>query len=487
MKSKFKLKVGLLLIFITSCSQSSPQFAVLLWSPNSSLPENVVYEIQEEKVENQKNLILIKAPNNNAQWVEKWRVEVFSSLEEAKARALIPTEELMTIAVGARLWVKPEPYDSIITTLGKGILVRVIQRKEKDIANPVHWVEAISETGFRGWIPSYMLGSPSTSSTIRSLASLLDAGPWRPLSLKDMIESKRISITLLQSDLGFYLDPIEGTIKIITYQENQTVQENFKITKISETANDLGEFFVEGNIPLKIVWVNDNFLRVIIPRGTNETQVEFFSFKSLNSEKISEIITEELAKRLEYRNQLMNISKRWRSVTYGTLIFNDEGMDSWEGMDRLIPYLMQFLEDEYNKIKSENTDLNLSYADEGIDNNQNVLDKYRSWFGSVTHGGYQQTQDPTYVWAGKIQFNIYAPLPPRTLPIVSNSGYPMGALFYLEDDAPPLPFAIGFDGEGGMVKGLVLIPLPALKLSAEGSITEELPKNPVVIYFTPDY
>lgn len=478
------------LFLLASCAPQPTRLALLLWSPND-WSETEVYEIVGQKIESGIRFFEIQASNGDRLWVEDWRIDPVASQEEAQKRLqAVDTRRYLTLSLGARLWQSPDPYSEIVAQLGKGQRVRIVAIPTAEPRSPATWLEVVTERGVRGFLPSYMIGSPENPAQVRTLAALIDQSPWRPRELLSMLDSGRIRLDLLRQESGFFLRPEEGLLRIVYLSGRRLISEDFVFSRISEIADDRGSFSVQGPIPLRIEWPTEQTLRVTIGRETRG-EFEFVSTRDQEPDPVAARISEETAKRQDYLNRILELSHQWRSANYGLLQLSSDGSFVWTGMDRLIPYLSMSIQDEIERASQTEATTPEGSEPEGVE--VPPLERYLPWFGAVTHGGYEQWDDPAFRWEGRAAFEIYAPLPPRTHPIVADSGYPMGLLLYLQTNIEvggqlnplPLPFAVGFETDSGEVKGLVLIPLPVRFLQGEGDWIETLPRGPVILYFTP--
>lgn len=480
------------LFFITSiiisCGQQ-PDYAVLIFSPND-WSETEVYVVTGEKSVDGIFFLELESSGGQKLWVEAWRVERAKSRAAAEELASRPTQRYQTLSQGARLWSKPESSSPMVSHLGKNMEVRLLGEVPNDGRSSVRWVEVVSRNGFRGYIPRYMLGNLAQSDEVLTLAGLLEKSPWRPADFEEMIQSGRISIHLLSQDMGLKISPEEGILNFSTLSPaRDIIQESIKFSAISEIADSQREFLIQGPVQARLKWLSPKQLRLFITRSTQEETFDFISFQGEAQDRLVAAISAERAKREEYLRTLVSVSTRWQSEAYGSLVISDQAQYEWGGMDRLIPYLKIELESEMERLSlSVGDNFNEQTEGTGVEPDTSRLKPYLKWLGAVTHGGYQVLDVTSYEWRGQMAFDFYAPLPPQTLPLVPNSGFPMGLFLYLDEgDAAPLPFAVGLDKEQEVVKGLVLIPIPNMELQGEGQFIETLPRNPIILYFRPVY
>lgn len=450
-----------------ACESSSRPWVVLVWSPNETeLPENTAYPLEGEYRPPQE-WVTLNTPDGKVVRLEAWRVEVYPSEEEARVRLADPPKRLRTVALGARLWAHPQSAAEIVEVLGKDKEVRALGPVQTTAT--LRWILVLSSRGKKGWIPQYMLAPLVEEHQGPTLADFLNRSPWRPYEFKLMLERGRISLSRLKEDLGLFVSPEDGLVRVVTYVDGQRRVENFRIDAIAEHPDPTGRFRIESSLELSLLWNFEDEATFLVFRGYTVDEYRFFSFLAEERDILAEAQSREMGRRNAILQQLLDIGTVWKSDAYGVLKINREGRYHWDGPDRLVSGLATVF---HPVLTPEDED----YPD--------IPQEYRPWFVPQRHGGYELgDRADRYVWEGNLGFDLYGPAPRGTRPL---GDPPAGILITLEGtQARPLAFSIGLEVRGTTVTGLVLVPLPPFLADEEGDEFHSLPPSPILLRFVP--
>ncbi len=474
---KLFYKIAVLFYLFGSCQPPETPYAVMIWAQEGSvLTDGSVFSIKERRQSPKGTELHLLPETGDGEWVEEWRVLEFPSKTQAMASLPLILEKRSTLALGSRLWFQPDPYSEIVLVLGKGKNIRILSQQVQGEGRTVSWAYVLTDEGIKGWIPMYMLTEGLPEFRVRTLTQLIEKGPWKPSSFLEMIKTERVSLKAFQNDLGLSLIPEEGRLTITLMEGGSPVREDFRFTSFSEKEQAEGVFYGEGVIPLRIQWKEENKILLFLPGGDSDRILEFVSFSGTLGERdqLTEAVSRELAERSILLDSLSLMSRRWSSAAYGSLEIKKNGDFSWEGPDRLLPYLTQII-----------------FPTLAIGEvTPQFPDSVSPWFGADKHGGYLELTDgeSLYAWEGRVSFDIFTPLPKNTKTIgIHSSGVTRGLLFQLKNaDAAGLPFAVGIEKTADRVLGLILVPLSPLLFGTEGAYSETLPEKPITLYFEPE-
>jgi hypothetical protein len=222
--------------------------------------------------------------------------------------------------------------------LRDGEVVKLIGRQEEEtnLSGLVsYWYEALTQSGERGWVFGYTLEvfDPTDESIVIEAASgqdplreLLLQNIWRPIWYVDMIANNTIDLEVFTPQYGLFPDPERNQIELVL-PWHTTIFDYEEILSVGPR-----RYFAEGTSLQMTFQRNDELSIQYSLDGEEHIQ----SFQRIDGE-IAEYIDEELARREETYQSLLDEGPTFSSDNYGTIELLPGQRFRWLGYDRLVP------------------------------------------------------------------------------------------------------------------------------------------------------
>jgi len=351
MKNKFSIVIlGIFLsIFLCSCSDKIMGYSVLLWS----VPE---YEMQSGDVvpvfikSNISHVYVAGAPNGEKIELPLWQLtepQKKGKIKNIAARY----QDNANIYASVKIDGLPCRAEAVNTAkqvyrLRKGEVIKILYKVKGQApmtgGKPLEgdWYRILAKDGTQGCCFSYNLnlyeadlnGLPLGGVAVEEeesdgIVESISDKIWYPDYFDTMIKSGNVDLNRLNTAYQFKIDT-----------ENKKVTLNFN--KIHEawdydgfTKIDDYEYELTG-IPVKIVYKNQRF---IVLRYTGESgKPEELNFVFIDAD-LEEVIGNEKARRAQAYLQVWSHGPIYKSSSYGTITFNEDGTFHWSNFKMLVP------------------------------------------------------------------------------------------------------------------------------------------------------
>ncbi len=332
----------LLILTFSSCGKKYLGFGTVLWSDKEESIQTgqVVTIISESELADM--YLVNDGTGEESVQMERWRVSFFEEKDQAEENAL---EVLKYKTIFARnlkdgLLIRERPdinsqrvykmrKDQIIKIYGKIESVSTIGQYEG------FWYKVLTEDGIAGYCFDHYLdifdSSVKPEEKVDPAELLMESaftGIYYPAAFVDMINKKAIDLSLFKPQTGFFPDPENKNVKIVTNGYSVT----FKWETLSLIDKRSFELDDSG---LEITVFSDTKLQV---RYYYQDEKVITNYVVI--ENIEDIIIEENERREALFTSLIETGTNYTSSAYGQISIGTDGSFSWIGYQRLTPQII---------------------------------------------------------------------------------------------------------------------------------------------------
>ena len=217
------------------------------------------------------------------------------------------------------------------------------------------WYRVLTNDGTQGWCFSYNLDiynsneggkrqeeiAEQTKDDLSAFKKIVETR-WYPQEFAELLKAKRIDPLRIKSNFGCFIDSNSGKISILTADDS--LSWNFKGAK----SKSGGKFLLEGADV------------TLFPRGEDELTVTYKEdgrpknahFVSLSA-NIDDLLSKEKKRRASEFAKIVNLSSRYESSNYGTLLFSPSGTFGWKNFSLLVPSVISENAKENGRVQIE--------------------------------------------------------------------------------------------------------------------------------------
>lgn len=325
-------------------------YGVVLWSPDEQLvPSGSVVQVRSESDLTDTYELAAETVEgaDDPVELERWRVELFETPEEAEARAtdyagaFDGNPRLYARATRNALPIRANPSPGSTNTvyrLREGEEIKLINRQpeQTDLEGLVsYWYEALTSTGERGWVFGYTLDiyDPTDDSVVVEgtgssdpLRDLLLQNTWRPIYFVDMISNGAIDLELFRPEYGLFPEPENRQLELVL-PDHATIFEYEQITRVGSR-----RYIAEGT-SLQLTFQRNDELSL---QYLHDGEQQIVAMQRVAGD-VEEYIEQERSRRAQIYEMFLSRGPGFRSDNYGTLEFLADQRFEWEGYDRLVP------------------------------------------------------------------------------------------------------------------------------------------------------
>lgn len=235
-------------LVLSSCGGRGIGYGVLLWSPDEEAqPSGGVYTVTSQSELN--NNYTLSAGRDNSITVERWRVRLFETEEEADALAasMASVANLYAVATLNALPMRSapdnRPQNNIVYRFAEGETLKIIGRDEEttDIGGLVsYWFQGMAEDGTTGYVfgarlrvfdPLTGVAQSTGGDDEDQYVSMLLTNVWRPIYFVDMISEGAYDLSKFQPEYGLFPDPENNQLSLVMHYHS-TVFHYESITRV---------------------------------------------------------------------------------------------------------------------------------------------------------------------------------------------------------------------------------------------------------------
>jgi hypothetical protein len=338
------LLLGIVLAF-GSCARNIGYGLVLWAGEGSPVQTGDILPVQQESQVQGAYLIRLPETKELAE-LPTWRMRLFADKEEALRGAEEYAPYLNMYAYSQRdglpLREEADQEARRVYKLAEAQLVKVLSRGEQKVTignYEDYWYLVLTEDGFQGYCFGYYLpvftstGDPKAEVEVLMardplLEALLETD-WRPEYFREMVDEGRIDLTSFGPGFGFFVDPGQRRIRLITgrrsyswpYERLEKVGANRYVFEGPET----------GSGGIRINMQSDQRIVCSYSIGDQVLSSIFIAFE----EDIEEIVTQEIERRERLAQLFSSRSRVLRSSAYGNIYLEEQMRFRWEDFGRL--------------------------------------------------------------------------------------------------------------------------------------------------------
>lgn len=335
----------ILVLAFSSCARNIGYGLVLWAGQESPVQTGEILAVQQESRVQSTYVIRLPGTKELAE-LPTWRMRLFETKEEALqgAEEYAPYQNMYAYSKRDGLPLREEADQEArrVYKLAEGQLVKVLSRGEQQVtigSYEDYWYLVLTEDGYQGYCFGYYLPAFTSSGEPKAEVEVLMAQDpmleallgteWRPEYFEEMVDEGRIDLTSFGPGFGFFVDPEQRQIRMITgkrsygwsYERLENVGANRYVFEGPETGS--------GGIR-----INMQSSRRIVCTYSVADQVRSGVFIVFEGD-IEEIVTRERDRRERLARVFSSKSRILRSSAYGN-IYLEEGMRfRWEDFGRL--------------------------------------------------------------------------------------------------------------------------------------------------------
>jgi hypothetical protein len=338
------LLLGAVLAF-SSCARNIGYGLVLWAGEESPIQTGEILPVRQESQIQGTYLIRLPGTKELAE-LPTWRMRLFADKEEALQGAEEYAPYLNMYAYSQRdglpLREEADQEARRVYKLAEAQLVKVLSRGEQKVTignYEDYWYLVLTEDGYQGYCFGYYLpvfitaGDPKAEVEVLMardpmLEALLQTD-WRPEYFREMVDEGRIDLTSFGPGFGFFVDPEQRRIRLITgkrsyswpYERLEKVGANRYVFEGPET----------GSGGIRINMQSSQRIVCTYSIGDQVLSSVFIAFE----EDIEEIVTQELERRERLAQIFSSRSRVLRSSAYGNIYLEEQMRFRWEDFGRL--------------------------------------------------------------------------------------------------------------------------------------------------------
>lgn len=342
--------MGILALLLASCGSGPVGTAVVLWPQEGwpVSPGTVVPVLEDSELQESYRISLPAADQEIMS--PKWRVRFFEQREAAEAFAadFEPYAGQYGRIVdrpanrGAqRVYSSPEARsDRTVYRLRDGERFKILDRSPEPTNEGgaiAHWYQILTRDGTTGWVFGYYLETEGAAAGDRSAGG--DDGEdadqalegvfsrvWRPEYFQEMINTGHYNLDRFDTRYGLFPAPDENRLSL------RVPEHTTSFTYSDVIRGDRGAYVFEGSsLQMRI-------------RDADRISIQYSYQGDLYSralftidENIDELVAEEMQRRDQAYEEILNRGNALLSTAYGTIRLDDMRTFEWEGYDRLVP------------------------------------------------------------------------------------------------------------------------------------------------------
>lgn len=333
----------LLLAFLLfqACSTDELGTGVVLWSTDelNAAPGDIVSVIEEN---DSTDMYLVDVGEEDPITVDRYRIELFESREEAEAFAeeydenapLYARSRLRALPVRNR----PDTDSRAVYRLQEDEIMKVLEvAEEQETISGMQgqWHRVLTEGGADGWAFGHSLevydvregvALGDSDSEIPAVGQEVIDNVWRPNEYYELVDDGTPALEVLSDDYGLFPDPENNTVHV-RYED---VDEEFSYTEITASGRNNIRFQAT---PLEIRRDGSNRITAFLTVNDEEYTLRL---RSLPRE-LEDIIEAEEERRDQALETFITDEQRLGSSAYGSIEVDEDGRFTWENSSELRP------------------------------------------------------------------------------------------------------------------------------------------------------
>ncbi len=342
----------LISLLSVSCKPKYIGYGVLLWSPNENIIETgaVLPVVSQSKINDSYTVKV----NNSKEQIEipKWRIELFKTTEEAEKNAQ-SIKKYKTIFAhnlkdGLLIREQPDVSSNRVYKMKRGQEIKIIGRTE-NMSNVGQytgfWYRVLTEDGSKGFCFDHYLDIFDSSippekqvDPAEKLMKKAFSKNYHPAVFTTMLKNSSIILSYFKPDTGLFPDVENKSVRIVTRSYTKTFTWD-KLVLIDKRSFELGDTGFEVSV------LSDNHIRIAYPNEGITVRGDYYVIDNMD-----EIIANEMDRREELYQQLMNESNPYVSSAYGSITFFGGRDFRWQNYERLVPQIIPEGSGETGKI-----------------------------------------------------------------------------------------------------------------------------------------
>ncbi|MFW6368567.1 MAG: SH3 domain-containing protein [Spirochaetota bacterium] len=326
---------------LQACSSDNLGTGVVLWSTDelNASPGEIVSVIEEN---DSTETYLIDRDEQEPVTIEKFRVELFDSREEAESFA-DEYDEVAPLYAKSRLRALPvrnrrDTDSRAVYRLQEDEIMKVLEvdpEQETITGMQGQWHRVLTAGGVEGWAFGHSLdvydvregvAVGDTDSEIPALGREVIERTWRPNEYYELVGEGTPALEVLSDEYGLFPDPDNNTVHI-RYED---VDEEFTYTTITGSGRNNIRF--QGT-PLQIRRDGTNRITAFFSANDEEYTLRLRSLPR----DLDEVIETEEERREQALETFLADGRRLESSEYGTIAVDEDGSFTWENSDELRP------------------------------------------------------------------------------------------------------------------------------------------------------
>jgi hypothetical protein len=330
---------------LTSCARNIGYGLVLWAGENSPVQTGQILPVQQESQVQSTYLIRLPGTKELAE-LPTWRMRLFASKEEALegAEEYAPYQEMYAYSQRDGLPLREEADQEArrVYKLVEGQLVKVLSRGEQKVkigSYEDYWYLVLTDDGYQGYSFGYYLPVFTTRGDPKAeveelmaqdpMLEALLATDWRPEYFQEMVDKGRIDLTTFGPDFGFFVDPEEKQIRLISGKRSY----DWPYERVENVGTN--RYVFEGpEIGSGGIRINMQSVQRIVCTYSVADQVLSSVFIDFEGD-IEEIVTQERERRERLAQTFTSRSRILRSSAYGNIVLEEEMRFRWENFGRL--------------------------------------------------------------------------------------------------------------------------------------------------------
>ncbi len=343
----------ILILTFSSCGKKYLGYGTLLWSDNEEIIQTgkVVTIISESDLA---DIYLVNdGLSEESYQIDRWRISFFEERSEAeeKAQEIIAYKTIFARNLKDGLLIREQPdiNSNRVYKMRKNQVLKVYGRMENMSTvgqYEGYWYQVLTEYGVAGYCFDHYLdifdSSVKPEEQVDPAQLLMESaftGVYFPSAFVEMIEKKAIDLTLFKPQIGFFPDPENKTIKIVT--NTYTLSFQWETPSLLDKRS-----FELADSGLEVTVFSDTRLQVRYYYQDKKVITNYVVI-----ENIEDIIIAENERREGLFTALLETGTNYTSSAYGEINIGLDRNFSWRGYDRLTPQIIPGGSDGTGKIR----------------------------------------------------------------------------------------------------------------------------------------
>lgn len=340
-------------IVLTSCSEKIMGYSVVLWNvPEQNIKSGDVLPVYIKS--NISHVYVVQKSDGEKIELPLWQLTEpvkKNKIAEIKSR-YEPTALTYASVKTDGLPCRAEAVNTSkqVYRLRKGEIIKILYKGKGQIPMtggvPLEgdWYKILTDDGTQGWCFSYnltlyesdgtegeiVLAESDDEEEVDTAFEVIKSRVWYPDSFRTMINSGNIDLTIIHPSYNFYLD--ENLMKV-SFNTNK-IHENWDYQGYTKTGDNE---YTLVNIPIKIIYKRANY---IVLRYTDSSgKPQDFDYVTLDK-NVNDVVNAEKTRRQNYYQNIVSAGPSFKSSTYGTISFADDGTFKWTNYRLLVPQII---------------------------------------------------------------------------------------------------------------------------------------------------